>query len=243
MGIHDEFWDKKQIKRLAGGYVANKKRHDQIISYINKSSKHLPRKGAVLNIGIGNGNIEEILLSKNYVVCSLDPSWNAVTILSEKLGLSNDLIKAGSVEKIPFDSDSFDFVVMSEVIEHLEDGVLHNGLKEVRRVLKSDGVLVGTVPCNEDLSRETFSCPVCQQSFHRVGHVKSYIPETLRELLSSYFKVEKCHRFLGMHLNWKGYLQHQWNDLPFKIIRLFKPNVRALHQREFSIFFTSRKIM
>ncbi len=109
-------------------------------------------------------------------------------------------------------------------------------------MLKDHGMFLGTVPCNEDLSRETFRCPSCMQSFHRVGHVRSYLPHELKDILRKNFCVQACHRFLGMHINWKGCLLHQWNDFPFKLIRLFKPNVRAPHQIEFNIFFAARKI-
>jgi len=242
MSSHDKYWDREQVKRLSGGYVASKKRHDTIALYIKRNSSTSNSKPKVLNIGVGNGYLEEVLIAAGYDVFCLDPSESAIAKIGDKLGIGKESCRVGGVESIPFDSGSFDFVVMSEVIEHLEDDVLHKGLEEVRRVLRESGTLLGTVPCNEDLTRETFRCPSCMQSFHRVGHVTSYLPKDMKDLLSRYFSILVCHRFLGMHLNWKGYLLHQWNDFPFKFVRLIRPNVRAPHQIEFNIFFAARKV-
>lgn len=50
----------------------------------------------------------------------------------------------GDVNKMPFKSNYFDKIIMSEVAEHLPDDV--KGLKEVFRVLKPGGYLILTVP-------------------------------------------------------------------------------------------------
>lgn len=48
-------------------------------------------------------------------------------------------------EKIPFNSEQFDYVIMSEVIEHLLENV-DLPLKEAARVLKKDGRLIISTP-------------------------------------------------------------------------------------------------
>jgi hypothetical protein len=45
---------------------------------------------------------------------------------------------------LPFPDDSFDSVILSEILEHVDDDV--RGLAEVRRVLKPGGVVAITVP-------------------------------------------------------------------------------------------------
>lgn len=50
----------------------------------------------------------------------------------------------GDVNKMPFESNFFDKVIMSEVAEHLPDD--RSGLKEVYRCIKKGGVLLLTVP-------------------------------------------------------------------------------------------------
>jgi len=47
-------------------------------------------------------------------------------------------------DKLPFEDNSFDVVSLMAVLEHLEKPL--DILKEIRRVLRKEGVLVGTVP-------------------------------------------------------------------------------------------------
>jgi SAM-dependent methyltransferase len=47
-------------------------------------------------------------------------------------------------EKTPFDNQSFDGIVIAEVLEHLFED--HLALNEINRILKNDGTLVVTVP-------------------------------------------------------------------------------------------------
>ena len=47
-------------------------------------------------------------------------------------------------DKLPFEDDSFDVVSLMAVLEHLEKPL--DILKEIRRVLRKGGVLIGTVP-------------------------------------------------------------------------------------------------
>ncbi|MGQ9849435.1 MAG: methyltransferase domain-containing protein [Aggregatilineaceae bacterium] len=50
----------------------------------------------------------------------------------------------GNIYALPFPADYFDGVILSEILEHIEDDVA--GLREVWRVLKPDGVVAITVP-------------------------------------------------------------------------------------------------
>jgi SAM-dependent methyltransferase len=50
----------------------------------------------------------------------------------------------GNIYRLPFPDDYFHGIILSEILEHLDDDV--RGLKEVYRVLKPGGVVVITVP-------------------------------------------------------------------------------------------------
>jgi SAM-dependent methyltransferase len=62
---------------------------------------------------------------------------------AEREGVPADLVH-GDVERLPFDDESFDKVLMSEVLEHLRDD--RQALREVHRVLRPGGVLAVSVP-------------------------------------------------------------------------------------------------
>lgn len=137
----------------------------------------------VLNIGVGRGGLEAILVKKGVLVSCLDPSEDAIKNLRREYELG-DRAQVGCSQAMPFRDSQFDVVVMSEVLEHLADDVLNATLVEVRRVLKPNGRFIGTVPANENLLDNRTMCPHCGESFHRWGHVQSFSPMRMCELLT-----------------------------------------------------------
>jgi SAM-dependent methyltransferase len=140
----------------------------------------------VLNIGIGNGALETMALAKGVDIWSLDPSERAVERLRQRLGLG-EKFQCGYSQEMPFPENDFDVVVMSEVLEHLEDKVLYATLDEVCRVLRPGGKFIGTVPARENLADLHIICPQCGIQFHRWGHVRSFSVETLSKILARRF--------------------------------------------------------
>ncbi|AFL69157.1 class I SAM-dependent methyltransferase [Sulfurospirillum barnesii] len=159
----------------------------------------------ILNIGVGGCFFERIALEKKIDVYSLDPNEKAINVLQQLVG--NSKAKVGYSQSIPFENDFFDGVVMSEVLEHLSDEVLHTTISEVYRVLKVNGRFIGTVPYCENLLEQIVVCPDCGKKFHRWGHLQSFNERGLKKLLER--------KFLSLHvkpkmfiswktLNWKG---------------------------------------
>ena len=236
--VQKNIWDREQVKRIAAGFDTNKRRLGVIFRDIQKSSRaHNPADVRVLNIGIGNGYLEATLLSSGFDTYSLDPSSNAIEAIREKFGGPEGHFRVGSASAMPFDAAFFDFVVMSEVIEHLDDETLVACLSELKRVLKPRGIFIGTCPDDEELSRNTITCPHCSQSFHRVGHVRSFNVSGLRALLADHFDVQVCCSIRGMHLNWNGLIMYWYNVLPFRAAQIVKPSIRIPQYIGCHIFF------
>jgi len=103
----------------------------------------LPDKiGLSLDIGCGTGRYTEWLSVRSKIVIGIDKNLN---ILKKLLSKS---IKAGvvcaSAEQLPFRSDTFNFALCTEVLEHLDnDGI---AISEMNKILKSNGELVLSVP-------------------------------------------------------------------------------------------------
>ena len=95
----------------------------------------------VLNIGVGSGDLERFLQRRGVEVYSLDPSVESIARLRAELAMG-DQARQGYGQNIPFESGYFDKVIMTEVLEHLATGTLHDTLDEVRRVLKPGGKLL-----------------------------------------------------------------------------------------------------
>lgn len=91
----------------------------------------------ILDFGCGDSRYKKLISnSNNYigidVVESGHPNYNK----------KHDLI--WDKKKLPFENDFFDLILMTEVLEHLENVELT--LKELHRVLKNNGAMLITVP-------------------------------------------------------------------------------------------------
>jgi SAM-dependent methyltransferase len=158
---------------------------------------------AILNIGIGDGGFERMCIERGMAIYSLDPNKNAI----ERINAITGKARAGYSSSIPFSNDFFDCVVMSEVIEHLDDGDLTASINEIARVLKPSGCFIGTTPADENLLSSICVCPDCGKRFHRYGHMQSFPEKKLSELLQSCFdRVTIRRKYLAdpTQLNIKG---------------------------------------
>ncbi len=164
---------------------------------VGLTERHVPR-GRALNLGIGGGGVERGFLNRGWTVASLDPDAGAV----DRLRVEGIDARQGYAQAMPFESNMFDAVVVSEVLEHIPDDVRPNVIAELRRVLRVDGILVGTVPFREELSDQKTICPACGNTFHRWGHVASFDAAAVRALLAPHFRVQRC--TARCFVNWQG---------------------------------------
>lgn len=141
----------------------------------------------VLDIGFGDGHLLG-LLSNKYDVYGIDFVEENVTMTRGSLGLGEH-IKFGNILNIPFADNSFDLVTATEILEHLSQDDLLKSLTEVRRILKSNGYLLITVPYNENLQEKMTCCPHCGTTFHVWGHQQSFNDDNLQKKLGEGFHV------------------------------------------------------
>lgn len=152
---------------------------------VRRLSKRLNASASTLNIGVGSGTLERMLLDMGYKVAALDPNERSIRGI-KNLGVD---ARVGMVEELPFDDAGFDAVVVSEVLEHLSPDSCRQAVLEVWRTLKPGGLLIGTVPYREHLDENVVVCPDCGHRFHRWGHQQSFDTRDLIELLDEHFDV------------------------------------------------------
>ena len=105
----------------------------------------------------------------------------------------------GSAYKLPFDDNSFDGVICSEVFEHLEN--YPQVIREIRRVLKPGGTFALTVP-------HSWPERICWQlapppngyPFDPGGHIRIFDDTHLKfELVNNGFNFKQKHHAHGLH--------------------------------------------
>jgi SAM-dependent methyltransferase len=166
-------------------------------------AESLQGSGTLLNIGAGNGYLEDRAKQSGWCVISVDPDERTCARLVSR-GID---ARVGVVERLPLAAKSADVIIATELFEHLSVDSLHSALPEIRRVLAERGFLIGTVPHRDNLAANLVVCPDCQATFHRYGHQQSFTPESIRLELSRYFDVARCRPVLlppWNILNWKG---------------------------------------
>ncbi len=190
----------------------------------------------VLDIGIGNGALEELCKGHRWQVSAVDIVPETVQRMRSR-GIDASV---SDISEMPHASNSMDVVFCSEVLEHLTPSIRERGLAEIHRILRDDGLLIGSVPVNEILSATTTVCPDCSRIFHPSGHLKSYTTETIREELEgSGFVIDR--QYVSSFLDFSR--QHAIGKLllvPFWILgrmgRGFAPTMCGFVARKYPLF-------
>jgi ubiquinone/menaquinone biosynthesis C-methylase UbiE len=138
----------------------------------------------VLEVGAGDGSILKLLSDHNFA-----PEYHAVEISDSGVAhiQSRDIKNLLSVQefdgyKLPFADNSFDLVILSHVLEHVEHERLL--LREIKRVSKS---FVIEVPIDYKTNVDKRI-----KHFLAYGHINVYTPTSLRYLLQAEgFEIKK----------------------------------------------------
>src|SRR5579863_6361463 len=101
----------------------------------------------VLDVGTGTGSNLRMLRELGFTgVTGLDDSDEAIRFCASK---GFDYVRKGDICAMPFADASFDLVLATDVIEHVDDD--RRAVAEIARVLRSDGVALVTVPAFKSL--------------------------------------------------------------------------------------------
>ncbi|WP_181952614.1 class I SAM-dependent methyltransferase [Vulcaniibacterium gelatinicum] len=193
-------------------------------------ARKLPAASTVLNIGVGSGQFDALASGLGHEVISLDPDTAS---LARACGGRNAV--TGLIQAIPLRDSCVDVVVVSEVLEHLDDDTLDRGLDEIRRVLKDDGLILGTVPYKEDLDQSMVVCPDCGKVFHKVGHVRSFDIPAIHATLEN--------RFRDLHVYRQAFMNTTDLGLPRRLLAWIRNQLVAISllTRDQTLVFTGRK--
>src|SRR3989344_4040800 len=118
-------WEYKNIETEAG-----------VMSWRNWKNKLIvDKKGLILDNGCGPGKLS-LLIPKENTVIGCDVSLDMLREAKKRI---NFVVRA-MAEKLPFKDGIFDVVYTDSMLHHLKNPI--DGVKEVHRVLKKDGIAV-----------------------------------------------------------------------------------------------------
>lgn len=108
-------------------------------------------KGALLDVGCGNGEFLVRMRALGWEVTGIEPDEAAVRVARERFGLC---VKEGTIKEAGFAKDTFDAITLNHVIEHLCDPI--STLRGCGRLLKPGGKLVIATPNVQSLGHLVF---------------------------------------------------------------------------------------
>lgn len=115
----------------------HRRKNNMILSY-------MPDEGpAVLDAGFGSGTMIEGLQERKKQVYGLDIGEDFVRFVHRRHGGGVRIVRS-DIKRMPFRDGFFDYIVCSEVLEHVPDPA--ETIKEMYRVLRLGGVVLITTP-------------------------------------------------------------------------------------------------
>ncbi len=95
--------------------------------FVRKFLETLPKETKILDAGCGEGVLVEEYRLKGYTIEGID------------LNYESEFVQRGNILKMPYENESFDFIILLDVFEHLTFTDQPKALAEIKRVLSVGG--------------------------------------------------------------------------------------------------------
>lgn len=161
-----------QVQERYGFVFGEKIRANLITNLVGKGKR-------VLDLGCRDGSLTRFYCSTNQVI-GLDIDINALKKCKEILNLN--VLLCDLNEGLPFKDNYFEVVVAGELLEHLPFPWML--LREIYRVLKDEGILVGSVP-NAYHWRKRVKFLLGRDLDEDLTHLRFFSKESLKRLLET----------------------------------------------------------
>lgn len=144
---------------------------------------YLQKHDAVLDLGCGNGQNTRKISAFVKTIVGVDYDEKSLNIAKKTTRFKNVTFKRLNLEeKLPFNDDTFEKVILLDVLEHLRNR--KQIIDEIKRVLKRNCLLFISVP-NSETSWKKRQRDVGICSFSDPDHKVEYSEKQIRELLKN----------------------------------------------------------
>ena len=150
---------------------------------VNILSQKVKPGSAILDYGCGTGFLIKHFISKGFETYGADTSSQSVEFVNRQYQGEKNFKGAYLLESLFKLNRKFDVIFVIEVIEHLDDKFLIPLIENVKKLGNPGGKIIFTTPNNENLGDSIVYCPVCEHTFHRWQHVRSWNVNSLTSFM------------------------------------------------------------
>lgn len=170
----------------------------------------------ILDFGFGQGALENVLYENSKISNLIGVDMSPKSVIRAKSKFRKWKFTTGGIEKIKRYKNYFDYVISTEVLEHIPPSKILNTLKQFYISLKTKGYLLISIPLNEGLEE------LLRNGKNPNSHTRIYTPAIIKsELKITGFKyfASECLFAFKKHYFLKKYIARMFGNI------LFKPNV------------------
>ncbi len=210
--IHEITWDETKINNLWSFLTNNtdvKPYFAQVVGgkVVKEMLKNVDIKktSRILDYSCGKGYLIKYLseyVDSDTEIYGLDICKDSVDYVNENHKALECFKNAFLLKDFPLEKykSTFDLIILTEVLEHLNNEEIKIVLNNSYELLKSNGYIFITVPNDENLDFKKVCCPECGSVFHPVQHIQSWNTKTLPRLIEQYGFIEK----ICKEVNWSS---------------------------------------
>ncbi len=181
-----EFWNnifkiKKEIRPSYDLWL------DKYMDILKNAKEH-----HIIDLGCGNGGDTLYLTERGYKVIACDYSEEALRIVNKFLPEIRT-IKMDISNTFPFDNDSAEIIIADLSLHYFDYETTKSIIKEIRRVLKPNGYIIGRVNSINDINYGAGNGKEIEKNYYLTeeGHKRFFSEEDIRCYFEE-FIIEVC---------------------------------------------------
>ena len=135
----------------------------------------------VLDIGCGIGYLSELVINHDGIAYGVDVESDAINYCKKNI---DGQFEIGSAYKLPYDDNYFDYIILADVIEHIEHP--SKVLDEIKRVAKNKAEVIISTPNLKGWLTGTWVLSMLheEEDENMVDHEDGYTRDGLEKLLN-----------------------------------------------------------